>query len=92
MWLLDVREPREWEICRISGATLIPLGELAETPGERCRQGADAPDIVVHCKMGVRSAKAVQLLRDHGYHQRVRNLKGGILEWIRKIDPTQPTY
>ncbi len=90
VWLLDVREPNERDICRISGATLIPLGELGKRLGE-VPSGPDAPDIVVHCKGGVRSAKAVQLLRDHGY-TRVRNLKGGIIEWIRKIDPTQPTY
>ncbi len=90
VWVLDVREPHEYDICRIAGTTLIPLGEISR----RLREipfGADAPDIVVHCKSGVRSAKAVHLLREHGY-TRIRNLTGGIIEWIKKIDPTQPTY
>ena len=64
-----MREPREFEICRIPGSTLIPLGELPKRLAE-IPQGPDAPDIVVHCKMGGRSAKAVALLRDHGYTTR----------------------
>ena len=60
-----MREPREFEICRIPGSTLIPLGELPKRLAEM-PQGAGAPDIVVHCKMGGRSAKAVALLREHG--------------------------
>src|SRR4029077_14038572 len=79
IWILDVREPREFEICRIPGSTLIPLGELPKRLAE-IPQGADAPDIVVHCKMGGRSAKAVALLRDHGITN-ARNLTGGILAW-----------
>ncbi len=54
-------------------------------------QGADAPDIIVHCKSGVRSAKAVKLLREHGI-TRAKNLKGGILAWIDRIDPSLPEY
>jgi adenylyltransferase/sulfurtransferase len=87
VFLLDVREPREYDIARIEGSTLIPLGELpkrfAEVPKDR--------DIIVHCKSGVRSAKAVNLLRDRGY-DRVQNLKGGILAWIERIDPTLHRY
>ena len=90
IWILDVREPREFEICRIPGSTLIPLGELPKRLDE-LPQGADAPDIVVHCKMGGRSAKAVGLLREHGF-TRVKNLKGGILAWIDKVDPSQSKY
>jgi adenylyltransferase/sulfurtransferase len=90
VFVLDVREPQEFQICRIPGSTLIPLGELpsrlAEVP-----HGADAPDIVVHCKSGVRSAKAARLLADRGY-DRVQNLKGGILAWIDQVDPSQPKY
>ena len=89
-WILDVREPNEFEICRIPGSTLIPLGELPKRLDE-IPHGPDAPDIVVHCKMGGRSAKAVALLREHGF-TRVQNLKGGILAWIAKIDPSVPTY
>jgi adenylyltransferase/sulfurtransferase len=90
VWLLDVREPREWDINRIEGATLIPLGELPKRMSE-VPSGPDAPDIVVMCKSGVRSAKAVNLLRQNGW-TRVQNLKGGILDWIAKIDPSQSIY
>lgn len=84
--LLDVREPHEYEICNLGGL-LIPLGELAERSTELDR---DQP-IVVHCKLGMRSAKAVKLLRDLGFNH-VDNLKGGINGWSRKIDPDVPTY
>jgi|SRR5579862_5178465 len=90
IWILDVREPREFDICRIPNSTLIPLGDLAKRLDE-VPSGADAPDIVVHCKVGGRSAKAVQLLRERGY-TRVKNLKGGILAWIATVDPALPTY
>jgi adenylyltransferase/sulfurtransferase len=90
VWLLDVREPREFEICRIPGSTLIPLGELPKRLAE-VPQGPDAPEIIVHCKSGVRSAKAVKLLQEHGFTS-ARNLKGGILAWIERIDPSLPKY
>jgi adenylyltransferase/sulfurtransferase len=90
LWILDVREPREFEICRVPGSVLIPLGELPKRLSE-IPQGAGAPDIVVHCKMGGRSAKAVALLRDHGITN-ARNLTGGILAWIDRVDPTLPKY
>jgi len=87
VFLLDVREPREYDIARIEGSTLIPLGELPKRMDELPR-GAD---IIVHCKSGVRSAKAVNLLRENGF-DRVQNLKGGILEWIARVDPTLHRY
>jgi adenylyltransferase/sulfurtransferase len=90
IWILDVREPNEFQICRIPDSTLIPLGELPKRLTEVPR-GADAPDIIVHCKMGGRSAKAVNLLRERGF-TRVQNLKGGILQWIKEVDPTQTPY
>jgi len=90
IWILDVREPREFEICRLPGSTLIPLGDLPKRLSE-VPQGADAPQIIVHCKMGGRSAKAVALLRDHGVTN-ARNLTGGILAWIDRIDPSQAKY
>jgi sulfur-carrier protein adenylyltransferase/sulfurtransferase len=90
LWILDVREPREWEICKLPGATLIPLGELPKRLAE-IPQGPDAPEIVVHCKMGGRSAKAVRTLREHGITN-ARNLTGGILAWIDRIDSRQPKY
>ena len=85
--LLDVREPQEFEICRIPGSVLIPLGDLPSRLSEL--QGRD--DMIVHCKSGVRSGKAVRLLREAGYGK-ARNLKGGILAWIDRIDPTLPKY
>jgi rhodanese-related sulfurtransferase len=87
VYVLDVREPNEFQICRIPGSTLIPLGELAARTGELDRDR----DMVVHCKMGGRSAKAVALLQDRGF-TRVRNLKGGILSWIDRVDPTLAKY
>lgn len=85
--IVDVREPHEVDICRIAGSTVIPLGELparlAEVPRDR--------DVVVHCKMGGRSAKAVGLLCEAGYTRAV-NLTGGILAWVERVDPTQPKY
>jgi sulfur-carrier protein adenylyltransferase/sulfurtransferase len=87
VFILDVREPNEYQICRIPGSTLIPLGEVASRSAEL----DPSRDIVVNCKVGGRSAKAVALLQDRGF-TRVRNLKGGILEWIDKVDPTQSKY
>ena len=86
-YLLDVREPQEFQICRIPGSTLIPLGQLPARAGE---VPADGPEVIVHCKSGVRSAKAVNLLRERGIN--ARNLKGGILAWIDRVDPTLPKY
>ena len=85
--LLDVREQREFEICRIPGSVLIPLGELPSRLAEL--KGRD--DMIVHCKSGVRSGKAVALLRGSGFAG-ARNLTGGILAWIDRIDPTLPKY
>jgi adenylyltransferase/sulfurtransferase len=90
IWILDVREPREYEINRIPGSTLIPLGELPKRLTE-IPQGPNAPDVVVHCKMGGRSAKAVAFLKEQGF-TRVSNLTGGILAWVDRVDPTQPKY
>lgn len=83
-FLLDVREPHEYDICHLGG-NLIPLGELAERHEELPK---DRP-IVVHCKLGGRSAKAVQQLRDLGFRD-VNNLRGGIDAWSIKIDPSVP--
>lgn len=85
--LVDVREQREFEICRIPGSVLIPLGELPA----RLSELDGHTDMVVHCKSGARSAKAVALLHDAGYAQ-ARNLQGGILAWIDRVDPTLPKY
>jgi len=85
--LLDVREPHEQEICCISGAKLIPLGQLKD----RLSELDQGQVYVVHCKSGARSAKAVRILLDSGF-ENVYNLEGGILEWASKIDPSMPSY
>ena len=85
--LIDVREPHEWSIARIPGARLIPLGTIGEAIGTL----NPAREIVVHCKMGGRSAKAAKQLRDAGF-TRVRNLAGGITRWSDEVDPKVPKY
>jgi adenylyltransferase/sulfurtransferase len=85
--LIDVREPHEFQICRIPGSTLIPLGELPK----HLHELDPAAEYVMHCKMGGRSAKAVDLLRQSGF-KNVRNLTGGILAWSDKVDPSVPKY
>jgi len=85
--LLDVREHFEWEIAKIPGAILIPLGDLPARLGEL--NASD--DIVVQCKSGGRSANAVEFLQDHGF-SKVCNLAGGIHAWSDRIDPTVPRY
>jgi adenylyltransferase/sulfurtransferase len=87
LMILDVREPNEYQINRIEGSTLIPLGEV---PRRYQELNPDA-EIVVQCKMGGRSAKAADFLRSVGF-KHVLNLKGGILDWIDKVDPSQPKY
>jgi len=85
--ILDVRNPEEWQIAHIHGAKLIPLGELPA----RMHELDLSRDLVVHCKSGVRSAKAVALLREAGF-RKIKNVRGGILEWSRAIDSSLPTY
>ena len=85
--ILDVRNPEEIAICRIAGSTVIPLPELPNRLGEL----DPTTSIVVHCKSGVRSAKAIALLQAAGFSQ-LKNLKGGILAWIKEVDPSLPTY
>jgi len=85
--LIDVREPHEWNICRIPGAKLIPLGELPRRTGEL----DTAAEIVAHCRSGVRSAKAVEILKQAGFGN-VHNMTGGILAWSDKVDPSVPKY
>jgi len=86
-FLLDVREPNEYQIGKIPGSTLIPLGEVPQRVNEIPRDR----EIIVHCKMGGRSAKAAAFLRQQGYTN-VKNLKGGILDWSDQIDPSVPKY
>lgn len=85
--ILDVREPHEWAIARIDGARLIPLASLES----RLTELSQDREIVVHCKVGGRSAQAVRRLRAAGF-KRVWNLAGGIQRWSREIDPSVPSY
>ena len=85
--IVDVREPNEYQINRIAGSVLIPLGDIPKRYEELNRND----EIVVQCKIGGRSAKAADFLRSVGF-TRVLNLKGGILDWIDRVDPSQPKY
>jgi adenylyltransferase/sulfurtransferase len=85
--IVDVREPNEYQINRIAGSELFPLGDVPK----RYNELDPNDEIVVQCKSGGRSAKAADFLRSVGF-KRVLNLKGGILDWIDKVDPTQPKY
>ena len=87
IFVLDVREPQEYDIAKIPGTTLIPLGELPRRVGEL----DSTADIVIHCRSGVRSAKAQHILKDMGF-SRVTNLSGGILQWSDDVDPTVAKY
>lgn len=86
-FILDVREPHEYQICRLEGSTLIPLGQLQTRISELDPQ----QEIIVHCKLGGRSAKAAEFLRASGFSN-VKNLTGGIDMWAQKIDPRMARY
>ncbi|MDO8679214.1 MAG: molybdopterin-synthase adenylyltransferase MoeB [Acidobacteriota bacterium] len=85
--IVDVREPQEYQINRIPGSILLPLGDLPKRYVELDPNAA----IVTQCKSGMRSAKAQEFLRSKGFTN-VRNLTGGILGWIDQVDPSQPKY
>jgi adenylyltransferase/sulfurtransferase len=85
--LIDVREPHEWEISHIEGAQLIPLGQLAAHMNEL----DSAQEIVLQCKTGARSMRALELLYTAGF-RKLKNLKGGINAWAREVDPRLPVY
>ena len=85
--IVDVREPHEWDICNIPGAKLIPLSEFVGRIGEM----DSADEIVLHCHHGVRSMKALELLRTAGF-KKLKSLRGGIDDWADKIDPAMPRY
>jgi molybdopterin/thiamine biosynthesis adenylyltransferase/rhodanese-related sulfurtransferase len=86
IFILDVREPHEYQICNINGY-LIPLGDLPE----RVHELDSSREIVAHCRSGVRSAKAVNFLRQAGF-RKVKNLAGGVLAWAERVDPKLPKY
>ena len=86
LYVLDVREPHEYQICNIGGH-LIPLGDLPQ----RVNELDSSREIVAHCRSGVRSAKAAEFLRQAGF-KKLWNLKGGILAWSDEVDPRVPKY
>lgn len=86
--LIDVRQPNEFEFARIDGGKLIPLGEVISRMGE-----IDASrETVVYCKMGGRSARAIEALTQHGFTGSLVNLVGGITAWSNEVDPSVPKY
>jgi adenylyltransferase/sulfurtransferase len=85
--VVDVREPHEWEISRLDGATYIPLGQLAAHMNEL----DTAEEIVLMCKTGGRSMRALELLYTAGF-RKLKNLKGGINAWAREVDTRLPVY
>jgi adenylyltransferase/sulfurtransferase len=86
--VIDVREPFEFEIARIPGTRLIPLGQVVA----RMNEIDPARETVMHCKGGVRSAKAIAALKQAGFPGRLINLKGGITAWSDEVDPTVAKY
>jgi adenylyltransferase/sulfurtransferase len=86
--IIDVREPNEYQINRLPGSQLIPLGEL---PRRYAELGSPDQEFIMQCKTGARSGRAADFLRSAGF-KKVLNLKGGILDWIDKVDPSQPRY
>ncbi len=87
IFLLDVREPVEWQICRLEGATLIPMNSVPA----RMHELDSAKEMVVYCRSGKRSAQIVAFLKAAGF-RKVKNLQGGILQWSDEVDPTVPKY
>jgi sulfur-carrier protein adenylyltransferase/sulfurtransferase len=86
--IIDVREPNEYDIARIPNAKLIPLGHVTERAGEIDEER----ETVVHCKGGVRSARAIEALTRSGFKGKLVNLKGGITAWSNDVDPSVPKY
>jgi len=87
--LVDVREPAEYEIVRIPGSVLIPKGEILS--GEALARLPQDRQIVLHCKSGARSAEALAALKAAGFRNAV-HVQGGVLAWIKQVDPSLPTY
>jgi sulfur-carrier protein adenylyltransferase/sulfurtransferase len=87
--IIDVREPYEWQVANLVpyGARLIPLGQFSH----RLNEISPADDIVVHCKVGGRSAQAYEVLQQAGY-TKIKNLKGGILAWTDQVDRSMQKY
>jgi sulfur-carrier protein adenylyltransferase/sulfurtransferase len=89
--LLDVRNPHEYEIAKIPGSVLIPLPDIEDGNGvSKVKELLNGHRLVVHCKSGMRSAKALGILKNAGIEG--TNVKGGILAWSKEIDPSVPSY
>jgi adenylyltransferase/sulfurtransferase len=86
--LIDVRQPSEHNFARIPGSKLIPLGDILR----RMEEIDPARDTIIHCKMGGRSAQAIQALERAGFKGKLRNLRGGITAWSNEVDPKVPKY
>lgn len=89
--LLDVRNPHEYEIARIPGSVLIPLPDIENGDGvTKVKEALNGHKLIVHCKSGMRSAKAIGILKEAGIDG--TNVKGGILAWSKEVDPSVPPY
>lgn len=86
--IVDVREQNEFDFCRIPNTNLIPLGQVLQ----RMDEFDESKTVIVHCKMGGRSARAIEALKHSGYTGNLVNLHGGILAWSNEVDPTVPKY
>lgn len=86
--LIDVRQPDEFAFASITGAKLIPLAEIISRRGEI----DETRETVIHCKMGGRSARAIEFLEHSGFKGSLSNLVGGITAWANEIDPSVPKY
>jgi molybdopterin/thiamine biosynthesis adenylyltransferase/rhodanese-related sulfurtransferase len=87
VFILDVRNPEEYQICKIAGSVLLPLPALPQRFNELDKDR----EMIVHCKSGMRSAKAIAFLKQQGF-TKLKNLRGGILAWAEKVDPAMPKY
>lgn len=87
--VVDVREPAEYEIVRIPDSTLIPVGEFRS--GEALARLPQDRQLVLYCKSGVRSAEALAAVKDAGFRDAV-HLQGGVIAWIKQVDPSLPVY
>jgi adenylyltransferase/sulfurtransferase len=86
--IIDVREPNEYQVARLENSKLIPLGEVVSRAGEI----DPSRETIVHCKGGVRSARAIEALTRAGFAGKLVNLKGGITAWSNEVDPSVPKY
>jgi adenylyltransferase/sulfurtransferase len=86
--IIDVREQKEYDVARLANSKLIPLAQVVS----RMNEIDEGRETVVHCKMGGRSAKAIEALRAAGFKGRLVNLKGGITAWSNEVDPSVPKY